>query len=80
MYRLASLLVLVCFVATPALAQSGGSHAAENADDRPVDGPNAPVAPSTISRDDHGKATVRALELDTPLTVDGHLKERSILI
>jgi hypothetical protein len=40
-----------------------------------INGPPAPVAPSTITRDDHGKATVRALRLTAPLTVDGRLDE-----
>ncbi len=75
MYRLARLLVLVCLVATPALAQPGGAQPADDADDRPVDGPAAPVAPSTIARDDAGKATVRAIKLLAPLVVDGALDE-----
>ena len=40
-----------------------------------IDGPPAPVSPATISRDDNGDATVRAIRLTTPLDVDGSLDE-----
>ena len=40
-----------------------------------VDGPPAPVAPATISRDENGQATVRAIRLLAPLDVDGQLDE-----
>ena len=41
-----------------------------------VDGaPPVPVAPSTISRDDEGRATVRAIRLAQPLRIDGALSE-----
>ena len=40
-----------------------------------IDGPPAPVAPATISRDANGKATVRAIKLLAPLDVDGTLDE-----
>ena len=38
-------------------------------------GPAAPTLPSTITRDDQGRATVLAVRLTTPLTVDGRLDE-----
>ena len=75
MYRLASLLALVCLFSTPALAQPGGGQPAESVDTKPVDGPAAPVPPSTITRDDTGQATVRAIKLLAPLVVDGKLDE-----
>ena len=39
------------------------------------DGPPAPVAPEVVSRDGAGRATVRAIRLDAPLTLDGRLDE-----
>ncbi len=41
----------------------------------PIDGPPAPVAPAVITRDLVGKATVRAIKLTAPLTLDGVLDE-----
>jgi hypothetical protein len=41
-----------------------------------VDGPPAPVPPAVISRDEEGRATVRAVGLPSPLRVDGQLDER----
>lgn len=38
-------------------------------------GPPAPVAPAMITRDDAGRATVRATRLSTPIKVDGRLDE-----
>jgi hypothetical protein len=40
-----------------------------------IDGPAAPVAPAVISRDAANRATVRAIKLATPLTLDGVLDE-----
>ncbi len=37
--------------------------------------PPAPVAPAVITRDANGQATVRAIRLTAPLTVDGRLDE-----
>ena len=41
----------------------------------PIDGPPAPIAPATITRDENGRATVRAVRLDSPWTLDGVLDE-----
>ena len=38
-------------------------------------GPPAPVAPAVITRDDEGRATVRAFRLPQPLRLDGQLDE-----
>ena len=38
-------------------------------------GPAAPLAPATITRDDRGGATMRAVRLTTALTMDGRLDE-----
>ena len=40
-----------------------------------IDGPPAPVAPAVVNRDRAGRATVRAIRLAKPLTVDGQLDE-----
>ena len=40
-----------------------------------VEGPPAPIAPATINRDERGRATMRAVRLTTPLTLDGLLNE-----
>ena len=43
--------------------------------DQVIDGPPAPVAPEVVTRDDQGKATIRAVRLATPIEVDGKLDE-----
>ena len=40
-----------------------------------IDGPAPPVAPQTMSRDDAGRTTIRAVSLDEILTIDGRLSE-----
>src|SRR5712691_4095464 len=40
-----------------------------------VDGPPSPVAPAVITRDDKGRATIRAVRIDKPLKIDGQLDE-----
>ncbi len=40
-----------------------------------VQGPPPPTLPETISRDDQGHATVRAVRVGTPMRVDGRLDE-----
>src|SRR5215212_6009 len=40
-----------------------------------IDGPPAPIAPAVVSRDSAGRATVRAIRLANPLTLDGKLDE-----
>jgi hypothetical protein len=62
------LVLFLLFFAGPAAAQNNGSPA----DNGP---PPAPVAPATISRDERGRATVRAVRLTQPLRLDGRLDE-----
>ena len=45
------------------------------AQESPAGVPPAPVAPAVITRDANGQATVRAIRLAAPLTVDGRLDE-----
>jgi uncharacterized protein DUF5916 len=40
-----------------------------------IDGPPAPVADAVVNRDSAGRATVRAIRLSAPLTLDGRLDE-----
>lgn len=41
-----------------------------------IRGPSPPQPPDVITRDENGRATVRAIRLDEPLRVDGTLDER----
>ncbi len=41
-----------------------------------IDGPPAPVAPAVMTRDEQGRATVRAIRLDEGLRLDGVLDEQ----
>ena len=40
-----------------------------------IDGPPPPVPPAVIARDESGRATVRAVRVDTPIRLDGALDE-----
>jgi hypothetical protein len=40
-----------------------------------IDGAPAPIAPAVVNRDERGRATLRAVRISTPLTVDGRLDE-----
>src|SRR6476619_3218927 len=40
-----------------------------------IDGPPPPIAPEVVTRDDSGRATVRAIKLDAPLRFDGRLDD-----
>ena len=40
-----------------------------------IDGPAAPIAPAVITRDEAGRATIRAIKLAEPLHLDGALDE-----
>ena len=63
-----------CTFLVIALGAVHGTQA--SAQSRPaLDGPPAPVAPAVISRDTAGHATVRAIKLSAPLTLDGVLDE-----
>ncbi|MHC5804537.1 hypothetical protein ACYTX7_10045, partial [Streptococcus pyogenes] len=41
----------------------------------PFDGPPAPVPPAVISRDESGRATIRAVRVEAPLRIDGALDD-----
>ncbi len=57
--------------ATPASAPVEAEAAALAA----IVGPPPPVPPAVVSRDDAGRATLRAIRLTTPLRIDGRLDE-----
>ena len=71
---LAAWLVVVC-LAPPASAQTRATRLAASRAGAVIDGPAPPVPPATITRDGSGQATVRAIRLTEPLTVDGALDE-----
>jgi hypothetical protein len=79
--HLAIAVAALCVGAVVASAQESagsgpaGAPAAGGAAAAAIDGPPAPVAPSTITRDDKGQATVRAIRLIASLDVDGQLDE-----
>ncbi|HEY7446128.1 MAG TPA: DUF5916 domain-containing protein [Vicinamibacterales bacterium] len=56
-------------------AQSGPAAAPAAAAPIPIAGPPPPVAPAVITRDDAGRATLRAIRLTQPLRLDGQLDE-----
>ena len=70
-------LLLTAVGGAPALAQPGASGGGSASQDSEVgiDGPAPPVAPATLTRDAAGRATVRAVRLPEPLTLDGVLDE-----
>ncbi len=73
MFRSAARLALTFLLLTAPVAAR--AQAIDLTSERPIDGPPAPVAPATMSRGPDGQATVRALKLEAPLTVDGRLDE-----
>jgi len=60
--------------ALPPPASAGGPEASTEIPFA-FDGPAPPAAPATISRDESGRATIRAVRLTAPLRVDGALDE-----
>jgi hypothetical protein len=67
-------LLAVAPPASPAAAQEP-TRASDVGNRALLDGAPPPVPPESITRDDRGRATVRAIRLDAPLTVDGRLDE-----
>ena len=68
---LTALTALAAFTAAPAVAQQPPARPGVAI----VQGPPPPTLPDTISRDDQGHATVRAVRVTTPMRVDGRLDE-----
>ena len=63
----AGALILVFGLAPAAAAQTLRSPS--------EDGPPPPIAPATVTRDEEGRATVRAVRITQPLRLDGRLDE-----
>ena len=63
--------VLALLCAAPAIADPQGPRRQPS----DVDGPPSPVAPAVITRDEKGGATIRAVQIDKPLKIDGQLDE-----
>ena len=58
----------------PASSGVAGFEAPRNAPGF-IDGPPPPLAPEVIRRDEQGRATIRAVEIDDPILLDGQLDE-----
>lgn len=58
-----------------ALTCGGPSLLAAPVDVSRIDGPPPPVAPDVVARDEAGRATLRAVRVEGPLTIDGRLDE-----
>ncbi len=56
-------------------APAGQADPAGEVDAARIDGPPAPVPPAVMTRDDQGRATVRAIRLDQSIDLDGVLDE-----
>jgi hypothetical protein len=65
-------------IPAPSLPEESGRLSREELN-RLIDGPPAPQAPEVVTRDEAGRATLRAVRLSEPLHVDGRLEERVYL-
>ena len=68
-------LALVLALSAEPLAAQCNSLSPEELN-RLIDGPPAPRAPEVVTRDPGGRATLRAVRLLDPLSIDGRLEER----
>ena len=69
----AGLLLAASLLPAPGRAQQSSTD--QSAGRRAIDGSPPPEFPESITRDERGRATVRAIRLDEPLVVDGILDE-----
>ena len=72
---LASVLVLSSLLMHASNAAGQPAAPAAARPPAPVAGPPPPTLPETITRDDQGHATVRAVRVTTPMRIDGKLDE-----
>jgi hypothetical protein len=63
-YRVRAVCLLLLFAVTPRIASGQAGY-----------GPPPPVAPEVVSRDETGRATIRAVRAPLPLKIDGALDE-----
>ena len=77
--RIVAVEILALALAAASAAQTPAGAAAPGVQllARPpgFDGPAPPVAPATVARDESGRATIRAVRVETPLRLDGRLDE-----
>ena len=73
--RVAAGIALAMCVVGPGSALAGQLPAAPPDLSSAFEGPPAPVPPEVITRDEEGRATIRAIRLTQPLRVDGVLDE-----
>ena len=66
--------LLAILLANPAAATSVTGQSIDSATSGPATGPAAPAGGS-VTRDESGRATVRAVRLTEPLRLDGRLDE-----
>jgi hypothetical protein len=67
--------LILCGFTTCAFAQESVPAAAADLAVALIDAPPPPVAPATIARDAQNRATLRAVRVSTPMTIDGRLDE-----
>ena len=70
-WRMAGLALLCVACAAPSASAQGPAVGRTPV----IDGPPAPLAPATITRDELGRATVRAIRLAAPLRLNGRLDD-----
>src|SRR4249919_4008076 len=72
-----AILVLSLMVSPVHAGQTETLSAAQLLVDLPADfdGPAPPISPAVISRDESGRATIRAVRVTTPMRIDGRLDE-----
>ena len=58
-----------------ALCAAAAAPAGAQSVDVSADAPAAPIAPDVITRDNDGRATIRAVRITQPLRIDGALDE-----
>ncbi len=68
--------IITCAASSLALAADDDDSLSSDELNSLIDGPPAPEAPSVMTRDADGNATLRAVRLEEPLTLDGLLDER----
>src|SRR5258706_16365032 len=72
-----TILVLSFMVAPVHAGQIDASATTQRLIDLPADfdGPAPPISPAVISRDESGRATIRAVRATAPMRIDGRLDE-----
>ena len=74
-FTCAFVVVFLTVQAATAGQQAAGTRPPASATAISIEGPDPPIAPAVITRDDEGRATMRAVRIDQPLRTDGRLDE-----